>query len=246
MNNKHSQSKTLKRESGNKMPEQIIVYVEGRNTERTYIDLLKVHNLKLIPIVKQGNGIGSCTEFVNNSQKHFDTLPKAQRAKFRQKWLMFDYDGHNDLKTAVLEARKKGFNVAFSSMCIEYWFLLHFENHSGDPIPCEYNSHSKAQISMINRYISNYNRLLPPKAPKVGLYDAGSKCVKEDFFELLMAVNPVTKCRRVEDACNRSIAIHQAKIVKGIEFQESVTTVYQFLETIGFVKKEKEHYRLNG
>lgn len=244
MNNKHSISKSLKREPGNRKPEQIIVFVEGRNTERTYINLLKIHNLKLIPIVKPGGGIGSCTEFVNNSQKAFDSLPKSQRGKYKQKWLMFDYDGHNDFKSAIADARKKGFNVAFSSMCIEYWFLLHFENHSGEPIPCENNSHSKAQIRKINHYIANYNKKLPSKAPKVDLYDEGNKCVKEDFFELMMAVNPITKCRRVEDACNRSFAIHQAKLINGMECQESVTTIYQFLETIGFVKKEKGCYKL--
>lgn len=41
--------------------------------------------------------------------------------------MIFDYDGHDDFWDAIKFARKNGFQVAFSSMCIEYWFVLHFE-----------------------------------------------------------------------------------------------------------------------
>ena len=83
---------------------------------------------------------------------------KEEKEKYSGKWMIFDYDGHDDFWDAIKFARKNGFQVAFSSMCIEYWFVLHFENHDGNPIPIKEGSHSKAQIEMINKYIGQYNK----------------------------------------------------------------------------------------
>lgn len=238
MKNKHSNSTLKQRGNGQKTPGQIIVYVEGRNTEKSYIEQLKRSNLKLVPIVKKGSGIGSCEEFVDSCTKAYNTLPREQRGKFSQRWLMFDCDGHKDFSAAIKEARDAGFEVVFSNMCIEYWFLLHFENHSGEPIPCKHDSHSQAQIDLINNHIIKYNK--SHSKQKVNIYDNGNKEVNDDFFDLMMAVNPETQQRRVEDACNRSFDIHKRKKSEGAEFSESVTTMHQFLETIGFVKRTED------
>lgn len=239
MSSKHKKSTLRTRIVGFKNPQKIIVFVEGRNTELSYIDLLKKSNLSVVPVVKRGHGIGSCVEFVNDSNKAYNSLPSKTRNKYTQKWLMFDYDGHDDFSKAIKEARTLGFEIAFSSMCIEYWFLLHFQNHDGDSIPCKNNSHSYAQIEILNKHIKKYNSALDANKPRVKLYDSGSKNVEEDLFELMLAIDPVTRNRRIEDACTRSCNIHRGKCQNGAEFEESVTTMYQFLKTIGFVKQDR-------
>lgn len=222
---------------------QCVIFVEGRNTEDSYIKLLKKTCCKVIPVVQRGHGIASCVDFVNEAEKKFLSFPRNKRDGYEEIWVVFDYDGHEDFREAVLLARKKGFKVAFSSMCIEYWFLLHFENHDGASIPMYGQSHSMAQIKLLNNHIRKYNK--GAKSP-VKEYDSGSKCVQEDFFDLMFAVNPETRNRRIEDAFNRAFAIHQRKLSIGAETQESVTTIYQLLISLGlFVKDKAGNYVLS-
>lgn len=228
----HSQASRGRKGKGSIIPKKILLFVEGRNTEPSYFELLKRSNCKLIPVVKPGSGIGSCVGFVEEADKKFGSLPKAIKEKYSQRWVVFDYDGHPDFEDGIRKARKLGFKVAFSSMCIEYWFLLHFISHDGSPIPMKGDSHSKAQIDLINKAIGEYNK--SAKA-KVKDYEADSKKVEEDFFDLMMAVNPTTNNRRIVDACRRAEAIHTAKKGDGAEFKESVTTMYELIREIGVV-----------
>lgn len=85
---------------------------------------------------------------------------------------------------------------------------------------------------MINRAVELYNK----KAEmKVAPYDSTSKAVTEDFFDLLMAVNPFTKRQRILDAYARAKAIHQTKCGQGSEWRESVTTMYELVCELGVV-----------
>lgn len=219
---------------------QFIIYVEGRNTEASYLKLLKQSSCTIVPIVVKGNGIGSCVDFVETCNAKFNCLPPNKRLQYAEKWLMFDYDGHEDFRDAIKLARERGFNVAFSSMCIEYWFLLHFENHDGLPIPLIEDSHSMAQIKSINRHINKLNKSL--KTP-VAMYDSNSKCVKEDFYDLMLAVNEDTGNRRIVDAVIRAKNIYDRKRADGAETQESVTTIYQLLIALGAIKVNEDDNR---
>ncbi len=230
------------RRSTSKMP-QYIIYVEGRNTEDSYLKLLKRSYCKVVPIVQRGHGIASCIDFVNECEFSFMHLSAEKRKTYKEKWLVFDYDGHQDFASAVKLARQKGFHVAFSSMCIEYWFMLHFEDHDGLPIPLHGSSHSLAQIKCINNHIKTYNRRVKAQ---VAEYDGDCKSVKEDFFDLMLAINPATRNRRIVDAFNRAKAIHERKLANGSETQESVTTMYQLLINLGvFTKNNDGKYEFN-
>ena len=63
----------------------------------------------------------------------YNHLPARQRAGYKQKWLVFDYDGRDDYLKAIDTACKNGFGVAFSSMCIEYWFCCILKTITGIP-----------------------------------------------------------------------------------------------------------------
>lgn len=127
-----------------KIVNKVILYCEGRNTEPSFFELLKKNNCKVVPVIVPGHGIGSCIEFVEEANKKYNCLPRTQRDKYRQKWLMYDYDGHEDFAASIKIARQNGFRVTLSNMCIEYWFLFHFYNLDGQPIPMKNNSHSQA------------------------------------------------------------------------------------------------------
>ncbi|MBA3900375.1 MAG: RloB domain-containing protein [Bacteroidetes bacterium] len=47
---------------------------------------------------------------------------------FDKVWLFFDNDNWPQLKEAFEIIHREGFQIAYSSICIEHWFILHFEN----------------------------------------------------------------------------------------------------------------------
>lgn len=240
----HSKSIIKHGKPKSRIPQKILLYVEGRNTEPGYFDLLKRSNCTQIPVTVRGHGIGACVDFVNEAAGKYNSLPAKEKAKYKQKWLVFDNDGHEDFAEGIRLARNQGFRVAFSNMCIEYWFMLHFYNHDGSAIPLKGDSHSKAQIDEINKFIKRYNR---SNDPNVKLYDEESKKVEEDFFDLMLAIDATTHHHRIEDACQRANEIHQTRIRDGAEFSESVTTMYELLEELGTVQKDKDdNYILNN
>lgn len=231
--------------SKKKVPQKVLIYVEGRNTEPSYFELLKNTTVDIVPIkVVPGNGIGSCIQFVDKIQGEYNSLPKKNKCKYKQTWAVFDCDGHPEFESAVKKAIKLGFKVAFSNMCIEYWFMLHFYNHNGAPIPLRNNSHSQAQIEEINRYIKKYNKGKLPQ-DQINEYNIDSKKVEEDFFELMMAIDPVTNNRRIVDAYQRAKKIHTYKRQKGAEYRESVTTMYDLLAQIGVIKDDGKNIIMN-
>lgn len=229
---------TYQRKTGrNSSSKQCILFVEGRNTEKSYLNLLKKSNCKINPITRKGHGIGLCVDFVKESESKWRSMAAEERAKYDKRWLVFDYDGRSDFAKGIKLGIKKGFNVAFSSMCIEYWFLLHFENHNGSPIPMVGKSHSAAQIDMINTHIRAFNKRT---GNNIAEYDSDSKTVDVDFFELMLATDPITKKSRIETAFERAKAIHEIKKAKGAEYSESVTNMYELMLALGVIEKKKK------
>lgn len=43
-------------------------------------------------------------------------------------WLFFDHDYWPQLKEAFTLIEREGFDIAFTSLCLEHWFILHFED----------------------------------------------------------------------------------------------------------------------
>ena len=230
----HLHSNIQRRNRDTRQARRIILFVEGRNTEPSYFDLLKRSNCTTIPVTVPGHGIASCVDFVEEVNVKFNRSPEKIRAKYAQKWMVFDCDGHEDFSAAIRKAKEYGFRVVFSNMCIEYWFMLHFYNHSGEAIPLKGNSHSQAQIDEINRFIKSYNK---KNNADVKLYDCDGKLIEEDFFDLMLAIDPTTHQRRIEDACERAENIHLSKKHIGAEFRESVTNMYELMIELGVVKK---------
>ncbi len=244
MNHKNRKN-SYKRTTGKAKPHrQFILYVEGRNTEKSYFDLLKKANCKVSPVTKRGQGISKCVDFVNDSYKSWASLPKEEKEKYDKRWLVFDADGRTDFYEGIKLARKKKFKVAFSNMCIEYWFILHFINHNGSEIPKFGDSYSMALIKMINDHIKKYNKKEGASHIHIEEYDTNSKNVKEDFFDHMMADDPENKKSRIVLAFERAKAIHETKKIQGSEFRESVTTIYELLFELGVIEKKKGEYVL--
>lgn len=53
---------------------------------------------------------------------------RKERNSYDSIWLFFDHDNWPQLEAAFRIIDSERFCIAYSSMCIEHWFILHFEN----------------------------------------------------------------------------------------------------------------------
>ncbi len=53
---------------------------------------------------------------------------RKERNSYDSIWLFFDNDNSSQLDAAFRIINNEGFCVAYSSICIEHWFILHIEN----------------------------------------------------------------------------------------------------------------------
>ena len=82
MGKDHSSFNAKRKNSRSRNLKKIILYVEGRNTEYSYLKQLKRANCKVEPVPVRGNGIGNCMDFVNTSIGKFNSLPKKEKEKY--------------------------------------------------------------------------------------------------------------------------------------------------------------------
>jgi len=62
-----------------------------------------------------------------------EAISKAKRARkdknpYDTIWLFFDHDNWPQLREAFRLIERENFRIAFTSLCIEHWFILHFED----------------------------------------------------------------------------------------------------------------------
>lgn len=55
-------------------------------------------------------------------------MARVEKNPFDAVWLFFDYDKHPGLHTAFQIIEREGFRPAFTAFCLEFWFILHFED----------------------------------------------------------------------------------------------------------------------
>lgn len=53
---------------------------------------------------------------------------KKERNAYDAVWLFFDHDNWPQLEATFRIVETEGFCLAYSAICIEHWFILHFEN----------------------------------------------------------------------------------------------------------------------
>lgn len=64
---------------------------------------------------------------VAEAQQRVKVATRA-RMPYSDVWLFFDDDNSPHLSKVLKEIENNSFRLAFTSICIEYWFILHFED----------------------------------------------------------------------------------------------------------------------
>lgn len=120
--------------------EYYLIICEGKKTEPGYFEAIKDlinarydHRVEVRQVVIDIRGEAKNTLFLlERAKQYVDEL----RGQITQVWLVYDKDDFppDRFDTTQYEAERltnEGeikYNVAWSNQCIEYWFLLHFEN----------------------------------------------------------------------------------------------------------------------
>ena len=100
-----------------KLTKKHILIVCCGQTEKIYIDILKTKfpNVEIDVILsKYSEDDYVIKEAIKN------------KAKYVEIWAVFDKDNSKDFDRRIWYAKSNGIKCAYSNVCIEYWFYLHF------------------------------------------------------------------------------------------------------------------------
>ena len=232
--------------SQRKSKKYILCFHEGTNTEPIYIEKLKPFKKDidiLASPLKKGGITYDCLSWFKTCVRAYNCMSNNTTALIDTIWFVFDDDGRNNVDKVINsivynKLNKKPLCLAYSSICIEYWILLHFRNHNGSKIYQNTDSsYSKRLIKMIDSEIDKCNKYRKNQIPS---YSKSNEWL-EDNFKFFLENNEDNPLRflepkpRIVEAFVKAKKIHEAKIASGNEFEESVTTFYKLLEYLGVV-----------
>lgn len=199
----------------------ILIVCEGKNTEPSYFNKFRLTSA-VIRTVGEGYNTVSLVERakVLSEKKWF----KKHGKQFDQVWCVFDADTDPDhprqaekFNEAIVLAQEYGFHVAYSNQAFEYWLILHFENHQGEPL------HRSEYDARLNNYLQNF-----------GIQYDGlkRKRINEAMFALLEGPDQSTGKPRVRLAIERARRNYNRFDHKDPASEESSTTVFRLVEEL--------------
>lgn len=140
---------------------RFLIISEGTVTEPSYFESFRLPTASVEAI---GKGKDTLT-LVRAAIK----VASRSKETFDEKWVVFDKDDfkEDDFDNAIKKAEANGFRVAYSNQAFEYWFLLHFDAHSGGGL------HRDQCIVKLNNFL----------APLGLHYDPDAKRLTPEIFE---------------------------------------------------------------
>jgi hypothetical protein len=121
----------VRRSSQRPRRRQILVFVEGAQTEERYVvDWARRYRGDVIVVVDRFRGVpASLVEHAADRQRQERRDEKRGRGRnYDEIWCVFDIDEHPDMDRAFDLARRHEIHLAVSNPCLELWFILHFED----------------------------------------------------------------------------------------------------------------------
>ncbi len=195
---------------------RLLVVSEGENTEVSYFDQFRMPNVSVRAV---GTGYNTVSLVRRAEQIRDEETRKGN--DYDQVWCVFDKDDFSaeDFNEAIQLAERlfgRG-RVAYSNQSFEYWLLLHFLDHQGGAMHRQ-------------QYDTRLNECLAPYA--VRYEGRKSKRITTGFFELMLAVDPKTRRRRIDQAITRAERVLQQHNPGTPATAESSTTVFRVVKVI--------------
>ncbi len=175
-----------------------IIYIvcEGKETEIRYFKHFRTRNclVDIIPISSKFTAAEHLVKHARTLISHADYFPKDGD----QLWCVFDCDDNSDaaLKNAVDHANQKGYRLAYSNPCFEYWYLLHFTKHNGfikDADEVLKLLQSKGRIEKYEKSADVFAELLPMQTDAVArAKERVAQLEKDNTAVISRGSNPAT------------------------------------------------------
>lgn len=123
--------KKRQHEYKNSKANSFLIVTEGKKTEPLYFEgikkLIKEKIGGVVEVVEVPDidiyGKGCSTEkLIEVTEK----LVKDAKIFYQNVWVVFDKDDFEDFNQAIKNGEEKGYKIAWSNECFEYWLYLHF------------------------------------------------------------------------------------------------------------------------
>ena len=140
-----------------RLQKRILILCEGE-TERIYLDSLKnTLNRDIQRHIEINIKKAKCSEPANIIK---EAMTKRKTAKqelqpYDAIWLVFDDDNRSSIESLFAKAQKENFRIAYNSISIELWFILHFEKTAK-----AFNSAAEAEAHL-KKYCKQYSKTNP-------------------------------------------------------------------------------------
>jgi hypothetical protein len=137
-----------------RLQKRILILCEGE-TEKIYLDSIKSElNRETQRSIEINIKKAKCSEPASIIKEALtkQKVAKQEKQPYDNIWLVFDDDNRPNIDTLFAKAQKEGFSIAYSSISIELWFILHFERVAKD-----FNSASEAE-SYLKKYLKHYTK----------------------------------------------------------------------------------------
>ena len=145
-----------RRPSRRSSQKRVLVVCEGEYTEPRYFAALRDH-LRLNTLVVMATK-GADPRTLVNKAKEEAQREERNGEKFDFVYCVFDRDSHPQFVEASKIARDRGFKLARSWPCFEFWLLLHFEYVRRPYARTEKASPCDACIRDLRKHLPNYNK----------------------------------------------------------------------------------------
>ncbi len=160
--------------SRDERPHYLIV-CEGEKREKLYFEKMRHHfryPKSAVEVVgKDGSGTNpkSIVEYAKERKDEFDAV-----------WCVFDRDEHDYFDDAILQARDNDIHVAFSTPCVELWFLLHFQDQRRH---IERGAAKSALRKHISDYEDDYDSVFQKTFPNVESAKNRAKALRDTHIK---------------------------------------------------------------
>ena len=135
--------------------DRVLVVCEGEKTEPQYFlafgDHYRLHTLSV-------EGVGSDPSALIDHAIRSSRREARHGERYDAVWCIFDHDDHPRFEEASLKAEAKGFRLARSWPCFEYWLLLHFEYSRKPYVRLPGRSPCTACIEDLRKHLPSYEK----------------------------------------------------------------------------------------
>lgn len=195
---------------------RLLIVTEGVNTEVSYFRQFQMPNVQVRTV-----GTGYNTVSLVRRAEQIRDEEHSKGNEYDEVWCVFDKDDFSaaDFNEAIRLAEQlfgEG-RVAYSNQSFEYWLLLHFLDHQGGAM------HRRQYDVRLNECLRPYD---------ITYEGRKSKQISTNFFDLMLAVDPQTQRRRVDQALTRAERIFNQYDHRSPATEESSTAVFRVVKVI--------------